>query len=163
VPTTPIYDLPWPLSTATPDVPRDLQALAEGTETGLRRHGAWASATATLTSVPAGSTSPALTGLTQVGGYTLAAGNIVAPYDGMYLSVMAAKIDTAQVQVWLGTSAGSNLGITINGAQIEWDGLYISRETRTAGQPITRPTVYGAPNVYDGSLSQTVFFLGDPV
>jgi hypothetical protein len=163
MPTTPIYGLPWPLSTATPDVPRDLQALAEGTETGLRRHGSWASASATFSGVPAGSTSPALTGLNQVGGYTLAAGNIVAPFDGVYLSVMEARLDTAQVQVWLGTSAGSNLGVTIQGAQIDWDGLYVSRLSGTAGQPLTRPTVYGAPNVYGGSVTQTVYFLGDPV
>ena len=162
MPTTPIYGLPWPLSTATPDVPRDLQALAEGTETGLRRHGSWASASATFSSAPAGSTSPALTGLTQVGGYTLAAGNIVVPFDGVYLSFMACSLNTAQVQVWLGTSAGANLGVTISGAQIEWDGMFIHRETRTAGQPITRPTVYGAPNVYGGTVTQSVYFLGDP-
>jgi hypothetical protein len=141
-----------------------MQALAEGTETGLRRHGSWAAAAATFSGVPAGSTSPALSGLTQVGGYTLAAGSIVVPFNGVYLSVMELRLDTSQVQVWVGTSAGSNLGVSLSGgAQINYDGLYLHRQTLTAGQSMTRPTVYGAPNVYAGSVSQTIFFLGDPV
>ena len=35
MPSTPTHGLRWPLSTATPDVPRDLQNLAEDTDTAL--------------------------------------------------------------------------------------------------------------------------------
>ena len=35
MPTTPQYGLPWPLSTDTPDVPRDIQNLAEATEAAI--------------------------------------------------------------------------------------------------------------------------------
>jgi hypothetical protein len=38
MPSTPTYGLPWPLGTATPDAPRDLQALAEATDAALGSH-----------------------------------------------------------------------------------------------------------------------------
>jgi len=53
MPTTPLFGLPWPLGSDTPDAPRDFQALAEATEAAVDSHlSAYARGTINSQAVP---------------------------------------------------------------------------------------------------------------
>ena len=125
MPATPTYGLRWPLSTDTPDVPRDVQALAEDTEAGLRRHGAVATATAAVRNQPVGPLVVTLSNLSQEGGYTLSGGRITVPCDGRYLVVCTADFTTEEVTVWVGTGQSAKVGVDLRGATIFWEGQYV--------------------------------------
>ena len=163
MPSSPVFGLPWPLGSDNPDVPRDLQALAEGTETALRYQGRWAIGTGTVTSQAAGSTPVNLTALSQEGGWTLAGGQIIPPLDGRFLIVDGVEFATSQVQVWVGAGGADNNGVVVGGGgTILWSGQYTRMVNGTAGSPLPRTLIYGAPNVYDASVTQTVVWLGEP-
>ena len=165
MPATPTYGLRWPLSTATPDVPRDLQNLAEDTESALgtvvSRLGAYVNAQAVLSNQTGSvEVAPPMTILDQRGGYTVNAGAITAPFAGAYRMTIGCEVRGEQIQVWIGQDLAPKRNMVVQGGfQAAFEYTVVQR-INTAGANLPRPSIFAGPNTYNATLFFTVHYLG---
>lgn len=121
MPTTPTYGLPYPVLSDPPNVPGDLQALAEATDTALAdQDSAHASARASLVPTPYKHTLTDITTTPTESTYTQWGTDLVIPNPGKSVAIMVWGMGHV-LNDGSGTQNRMRLGIsTSGGATVDW-------------------------------------------